>query len=179
LRTRRPSGVLVLLDGDVDLPAKEPFCPGKLGRDIAGIAKEEGGGTMFSLASVFALQEYESWLIAGIESLSGRPLPDGRSGVRAGVAAPERDLEAHPRDAKGWLRKHMDAPYKPTSHQGPLTKLLIEQSFPTRLTDMPSFQRLLRAVTELVGAMQAGRHIVTPTKPAPPGTGQPADNPAS
>jgi hypothetical protein len=62
----------------------------------------------------------------------------------------------------------MDVPYKPTLHQAPLTKLLTEQPFPEPLNAMPSFQRLRRAVKELVDGMQSGKHVVTPADPNPP-----------
>jgi len=38
--------------------------------------------------------------------------------------APEGDLEASPRDAKGWLRAIVDGGYKPTRDQAALTRLV-------------------------------------------------------
>lgn len=75
-------------------------------------------GDLFSVAVVFACREYESWLIAGVESLSGKRLMGGLAGVRAGTHPPEGDLEASLRDAKGWLKKVMESGYKERRDQG-------------------------------------------------------------
>lgn len=165
IRSHRPSGILLLLDGDVDLPKKEILCPGRLSRELCQVAREAGGGKMFSFAAVFALQEYESWLIAGVESLRGRALHDGRPGIRADAAAPERDLEGAPRDAKRWLKQHSACGYNSTTEQEPLTRLLLERPFPTRLAAMPSFQRLQRAVSRLIEGMRTGNHVLSPEPP--------------
>jgi len=117
---------------------------------------------------VFACQEYESWLIAGVEALAGRPLPpDGRPGVHPGTTAPAGNLELAPRDAKKWLGKHMASGYKPTMDQGPLTKLLVENLGPVRQRALRSFRRLETALQELVNAIRSGNHIVTPEKSEP------------
>jgi hypothetical protein len=162
VRSHHPAGVMVLLDGDGNLPRKEPFCAGKLGRELCQIARDEGGGTMFSLAAVFAMKEYESWLIGGVESLRGQPLADGRPGIRIDAEAPPGNLEDSPRDAKQWLKNNSDCGYKPTTEQEPLTQLLVKRPFPDRLTDMPSFQRLERALIRLLAGMKTGNHILSP-----------------
>jgi hypothetical protein len=112
------------------------------------------------------MQEYESWLIGGVESLAGRPLPDGRPGIRAGTEAPPQDLERTTRGAKGWLGRHM-APgsYKETLDQEPLTRLLVEDLGPLRRRGMPSFLRLERALRQLVEAIRSNSHVVTPAPP--------------
>ena len=64
------------------------FCAANVARRLAKEATRARGGELFSVATVFACQEYESWLIAGVESLAGRPLKDGRPGVKSGTAPP-------------------------------------------------------------------------------------------
>jgi hypothetical protein len=159
-------GVLLFLDGDVRARRQESFCAAKLARELSSIARTEGAGQVFSVATVFALREYESWLIAGVESLAGKLLPDGRPGVRAGTLAEPGDLEAAPRDAKGWLNRHMESGYKPTTDQGPLTSLLVEDLGPLRTRCLRSLRRLENAVRLLTEAFRSGNHIVTPEQPA-------------
>jgi hypothetical protein len=166
IRTRRPSGILLLLDGDVDLPKKERFCPGRLSRELCHVAREEGAGKMFSLAAVFAIQEYESWLIAGLENLRGLRLHDDRPGIRGDAVAPEGNLESAPRNAKKWLRQNSDCGYNPTTEQEPFTRLLVKKAIPERLGAMPSFQRLQRAITGLLDGMKTGNHILSPEPPS-------------
>ncbi|HXG12219.1 MAG TPA: DUF4276 family protein [Gemmataceae bacterium] len=154
-------GILLLLDGDVRLAKRRSFCARDIGCELSRLARQEGAGSLFSVASVLALQEFESWLIAGIDAIAGKPLPDGRPGVRAGTTAPAGDLEVTPRDAKQWLRQHMDSGYKPTTDQEPLTRLLIEDLGPLRARGMRSFRRLESALKQLV-AVRSGRHVATP-----------------
>jgi hypothetical protein len=170
-KKRDLGGVLLLLDGDVTLPRREPFCAKKLALELAEQAKQEGAGTLFSLACVFALQEYESWLLGGVEALAGKLLsPDDRPGIEAGTLPPAGDLEAAPRDAKGWLGRHMAAgTYKPTLDQEPLTRLLVQDLAPLRQRSMRSFRRFEAAVGQLVQAIRSGAHVVTPpSAPAAP-----------
>jgi hypothetical protein len=162
---KRPNlgGVLLLLDGDVSLAKGEEFCAARVGQDLSRRARKEGAGTLFSVASVFALQEFESWLIAGVESLAGKLLPpDNRPGVKEGVTVPEGNLEAAPRDAKKWLRQHMHSAYKQTIDQEPLTRLLVEDLGPLRSSGLRGFRRLKKALQELTNAIRSGTHIVTP-----------------
>jgi hypothetical protein len=164
-RTRRPLGaVLLVMDGDVDRLLGKPFCPRDLGCYLSRRACEAGGGRTFSVASVFALREYESWLIAGVESLAGKLLPNGRAGVRAGVVPPGGDLEAM-RDAKGWLNRQMASGYKPTTDQKPLTELADIDLI--RRRNLRSFRRLASAVEQLVGAVRTGVHVATPAESSP------------
>jgi len=68
---KRPNlgAVLLLADGDMDLVAKgKPFCPGLCALALSERARTVGAGATFSVASVFARQELESWLIAGVRS---------------------------------------------------------------------------------------------------------------
>ncbi len=155
-------GVLLFLDGDVRARPAEPFCAATVARELSRIARRAGAGKVFSVATVFALREYESWLIAGVETLAGKRLPGDRPGVRAGTPAEPGDLEVAPRDAKGWLSKHMESGYKATTDQGPLTSLLVDDLGPLRRRGLRSLRRLENAVNLLTEALRSGNHIVTP-----------------
>lgn len=163
---KRPNfgGVLLLVDGDMDTmdgtSRGKPFCAKDAGKRLSDRAQAVGAGKIFSVASVFAMQEFESWLIAGAASLAGISLSDGRLGVRAGTIVPANNLEQEPRDAKLWLRKNMSSGYKPAVDQRPLTeKVNIDL---IRQRKVRSFSRLEKALKELVNAFQTGTHIVTP-----------------
>ena len=52
-------------------------------QDFLPARQKVGAGKLFSVAIVFVCMEFESWLIAGIESLLGKPFSDGRKGFRA------------------------------------------------------------------------------------------------
>jgi len=162
-RRRHLGGVLLLLDGDVPPTGQRVFCPGEVGRDFSRRAREAGAGVLFSVASVFAMQEYESWLIGGIEGRAGRQLPDGRPGIMAGTQAPLQDIEQTIRGAKGWVGRHMESgTYKETTDQVQLTRLLIEDLGPLRQRGLSSFSRLERALRQLVDGIRSGTHVVTP-----------------
>lgn len=168
---RNLGGVLLLLDGDLKGFREEQYCAKKAAQFLSERAREAGAGILFSVATVFALQEYESWLIAGIDTLAGKKLPDGRPGVCLGATCPEGDLEVAPRGAKGWLQQHMASGYKPTVDQAPLTKLLLEDLASIRARNMRSFRRLESALEQLVRAIRSGKHALTPaleSAPDPP-----------
>jgi len=101
---------------------------------------------------VFACQEFESWLIAGVESLAGKPLKDGRPGVKAGIAPPDKNLEAAPRDAKRWLRKATVSGYSPARDQAALAKIVDLDLIRNR--PMRSFRRLENALSQIVSAIR-------------------------
>jgi len=149
-------GILQVLDGDS--PA---LCAWKDAARLAERAKEIGAGTTFSLACVFACREYETWLLAAIESLAGRERSDGRAGVRAGAVKPEGDLELAPRDAKRKLGELMIAGYKPMKDQAALTQLVDLNVL--RGSELRSFKRLETALRQLALAIQTGEHVSTPT----------------
>jgi hypothetical protein len=152
---------LLLLDGDSKTTAPgQPFCAMHAGRRLAEAAREVGAGTMFSAAIVFACMEFESWLIAGAESLVGKPFPDGRTGLPRAVQSLPPNPEVAPRDAKGWLRQNMPNGYKETVDQAELTGLVDLGAI--RRKEMRSFRRLEAAVRELVEAIRLGQPIVTP-----------------
>src|SRR5262249_42034997 len=138
LKRRNVGGVLLVLDGDIRRVAKTEFCAAKVARSLASEAASVGGGVRFSVAVVFARQEYESWLIAGVDSLAGKRLPDGRM-IAKHAKAPVGDLEQNPRDAKGWLNGVIEDGYKPTRDQAALTDLVDLQAVRNR--NMRSFRR--------------------------------------
>ncbi len=153
--------VLLLLDGDITKIQGEKFCAAKMAKRLAEEAKRARGGELFSVATVFACQEYESWLIAGVESLSGKPLEDGRLGVKAGTMPPDMDLELAPRDAKRWLSKVMASGYSPVKDQAPLTEIVDLQLIRNR--PMRSFRRFENAVSEIVSAVRNESPLVSPS----------------
>lgn len=165
---KRPKlgAVLLVQDGDLVRIRREEFCPVRFARRLGGQARTVGAGTTFSLATVFARQEYESWLLPCVDHLAGVPLPDGRPGIRAGVTAPEGDLEEAPRDAKRWLDGQMDGGYKETRDQEPLTQLMIHHLDAIRSRGLRSFRRLENALAQLLASLRSGRHTVTPADPA-------------
>lgn len=159
---KRPNvgGVLLLLDGDVQKVGAESFCAANVAKSLATAAKAAGGGVKCSVAVVFARQEFESWLIAGVGSLAGKRLPDGRS-IDANAQAPDGDLEEGPRDAKGWLGGVIEGGYKPTRDQAALTNLVDLET--VRARNLRSFKRLESALSDLIKAIRSGNHVVTPS----------------
>lgn len=155
-------GVLLLQDGDVEAWRGQHFCACKAGRDLSRRARDAGAGSLYSVAAVFACQEFESWLIAGIESLAGKTLANGRIIVPADVKVPESDLEQHPRGAKGWLNQCIPAGYNPSTDQAPLTRAVDLNAI--RQRNLRSFCRLESALRQLVEAIRSGKHIVTPSE---------------
>ena len=78
-------GVLLLLDGDSDYvwnasgPVKtQPFCVMQAAKILAQEARKVGAGSHFSVAVVFACQEFESWFIAAANYFVGKHFPDNR-----------------------------------------------------------------------------------------------------
>jgi hypothetical protein len=161
---RRPNlgAVLLVQDGDLGRIRGEDFCAARFGARLSQWARSAGAGTGFSAATVFACQEYESWILACVDRLAGLPLPDGRPGGGPGTSAPAGDLEVAPRGAKGWLDQHMDAGYKPTRDQESLTKLMADHVDVVRTRALRSFRRLEHALQQIVNAARTGTHVVTP-----------------
>jgi Domain of unknown function (DUF4276) len=160
-KTRRPlGGVLLVIDGDVERIRGKQFCAQVVAKYLSQKAVEAGAGSLFSVGTVFALREYESWLIAGADSYAGKRLPDGRSGLNPNATAPTGDLESTLRDAKGWLRRNMVSGYKPTTDQKAPTQVVDLNTI--RARNLRSFRRVESALAQLVGAMRSGKHVVTP-----------------
>src|SRR5262249_32028437 len=162
---KRPhlGAVLLFLDGDARAIEGGPFCARQVACRLAQRARRVGAGTTFSVAVVFACREYESWFIACVEHLAGKPLPpDDRPGIRDGTPAFPSDPEVNPRDAKGWLGQRMHAGYKETRDQEPLTRLLTDQLPHLRGRPVRSFRRLENALLQLIGAIRSGTPVATP-----------------
>ncbi len=156
LKKPNVGGILLLLDGDVDLKNKEPFCAMTVARELAMEAQSVGAGATFSVACVFACLEFESWLIAAAPGMG--ILPDGRE-----LTLPEQypeNPEKAPRAAKAWLNGALSGGYRETLDQSALTKAIDLEVL--RNANLRSFQRLENAVTELVSAMRTGNHIASP-----------------
>ncbi|MGI8979476.1 MAG: DUF4276 family protein [Pirellulaceae bacterium] len=155
-------GVLLLLDGDC--PSRslrgEKFCSKVFAGRLAKVAVDEGAGTSFSVAIVFACREFESWIIAGIESLAGRDLPNPATRVEAATTPPEGDLESNPRDAKGWLGKHMVNGYSAPRDQAVLAREVDLNLI--RSKGMRSFARFESAIRQLITSFQHSVSIATP-----------------
>jgi len=154
------AGIILLIDGDCDgepvftSQGRKRFCAATIAEFMASRATEAGAGALFSLAVVFARQEYESWLIAGNTSMNLR--------LRAGVALLDGDLEVAPRGAKEWLVSHRQGGYKPTQHQKELTQSLDLHVLQQK---MRSFRHLEKALCEIIVATREGRYVLSPTPP--------------
>ncbi len=159
-KRREIGAVLLVLDGDNPRIQGEVFCAAKVAKKLAQEAIRARGGDLFSVATVFACQEYESWLIAGVESLSGKRLKDGRPGVKAGAKPPDGDLESAPRDAKRWLSNVMASGYNPVKDQAPLTEIVDWDLVRNR--PMRSFRRLENAVSQIVSAIRSESPLTSP-----------------
>jgi hypothetical protein len=158
---RRPNlgGVLAVFDGDArTFPAgsPSPFCAAVAATSMAVAAAETGAGSIFSLAVVFACVEYETWIIAGAESLAGKSFKDGRPALPPGVKVPAGDAESH---GKRLLEEHCPG-YRPTRDQSPLTELL--DLSVVRAKKLRSFARLEHAIDQLLEAVGRGAVISTP-----------------
>jgi hypothetical protein len=161
LKYRDLAAVLLVVDGDLEEVGNgQPFCPGQCALGLSTRARSVGAGAEFSVASVFARQEYESWLIAGVASLAGRNAGGGLAGVAEGAVSPDGDLEVAPRGAKEWLSKHMARGYREALHQASLTRL-VDISL-IRERNMRSFRRLEVSLKALVNAARTGQHVVLP-----------------
>ena len=81
---KRPDfgGCVLLLDGDSSTKVDgQPFCAMRAAQRLAAEAQKVGAGHQFSVAIVFACMEFESWLIAGVESLVDKLLYRPPKGV--------------------------------------------------------------------------------------------------
>lgn len=157
---RDAAAVLAVFDGDAQrFPAgsTSAFCANTAAKFMATAARDAGAGTTFSLAVVFACVEYETWLVAGAESLAGKKLADGQITLPASIQPPPGNPESH---GKGWLERHMPH-YRPTRDQAPLTDLVDFNV--VRSKNLRSFKRLENAIEQLLAATKSGSHISTPT----------------
>ncbi len=128
-----PQGaVLVVVDADDD-------CAKTAGPSIRERAEKARPDRQVGM--VLPVREFEAWLVASAESLSGH------RGLSSGLAAPADPEAVH--DAKGWLSARMTAGrvYSPRVDQAALTQALdfglAERS--------RSFRKLLRELERLAG----------------------------
>ena len=142
-------GAMILLDLEDQLPCEEGPA---LAEEIAALQS-----LPFPVVVVFAYREYESWFLAGLESIANDSalFPNGTTYPN--------DPEAK-RGAKEELDKRMPAlvKYKEVLHQAEFTRLLrFEEA-----RRAPSFRRLERALGELLAAVDAdgGAGVVSPRK---------------
>ncbi len=169
-KTRKDVGaVLLVLDADANrVPGNwasyttkyksTDFCPYRVAAMLAHEARASRAGEAFSLAAVFAVQEFEAWLVAGIESLRGITLAERRGIVPAGAAVPPIDIESK-RDAKGLLESIVRG-YNPSLDQAILAAKVDLSAVAARSR---SFRRLQSALSQLADAVRAGKAIVSPT----------------
>lgn len=153
-------GILLILDGDIKKVNGNNFCHVSVAHELSKAALKAGAAEIFSVAVVFAIKEYESWLLTNLKAFAGKELPDG-SHVKEEPSIPEGNLEEFTRGAKEYLSAQINGSYKPIRHQAFLTKALNLEL--VRQADMRSFRRLEKAISELVEAIQTEKPIVTPS----------------
>jgi len=153
-KRKNVGAMLLLLDGDHDTKSfhtpqgHRSFCTAEFATLLAQQAQAVGAGRDFSLAVVFARQEYESWLIAGCPEFQAR--------------APQSPAEIEQsKGAKGWIEKHRHSAYKPTRHQAELTEQLNINA--PLLNKLRSFTRFRDAISQLVQAVRDNHPVCTPT----------------
>jgi len=168
-RTRRNlAAVLLVLDGDLDrvpetwTPYSDryrstDFCPFRVAAMLGQEARSSRAGDAFSLATVFAMREFEAWLVAGVEGLRGLPLPEERGAVPGTAAFPGIDIETK-RDAKGELRAIISG-YSEMLDQGVLAANV---DLDRALERCRSFRRFENAIRQLADAVRNGAATVTP-----------------
>ena len=144
-------GILVLLDADDDCPVKEVH---KL------IERTQALNLQQSVRIVYANREYETWILASIDSEQG-----GRIRASLGIDGSESyqgDVDCI--HAKSWLKGKMPRgrSYKETSDQRPLTAFIDIEHTQRRSR---SFRRFCHAVEELVEGVELGEQAVTPGAP--------------
>jgi hypothetical protein len=143
------SGILVLMDADED-------CAKTLAEAFS--ARIRKTGARYPVVSVIAKYEYETWLLASVETIAGHEL-DGKSGLPGDLVCPENVEEFS--GVKGWftLRFPKGRPYKEPEDQPAMTRLLDIELVSQRSR---SFRRLCHAVEEMVEAIDGGQVVVTP-----------------
>jgi uncharacterized protein DUF4276 len=124
--------ILLLLDSDDD-------CAAELGPEL--LARMRAVRADRRLSVVLACREFESWFLAGAESLCGRR---GLAGDLTSPADPEAI-----RGAKEWLTARLegDRRYVETLDQAALAAILDLQ----QARRAPSFERFCRKMTRLLG----------------------------
>jgi hypothetical protein len=143
------SGILVLMDADED-------CAKTLAEGFSVRIRKMGA--KHPVVSVIANYEYETWLLASVESIAGHDF-EGKPGLPAGLQSPE-NVETLS-GIKGWFtaRFPKGRPYKETEDQPAMTRLIDIEIVRQRSR---SFRRLCHAVEQIVEAIDNGQMIVTP-----------------
>ena len=144
-------GVVLLLDADVC-----STCPIEVAKVLAEAAQPIAAAGAMSVCPVFAFQEFESWLLAGLNK--GVVLADGRA-----VAPSEAGVDfGSIRDAKGRLKKLMEGnSYRPTRDQLLLTDAV---DWDTVKSNMRSYRRLDSAVRQIIQAVNDDTFVVSPVE---------------
>lgn len=161
-------GILLVLDGEPEpVPPKwisyinryntRDFCARRVAAVLASDAQSARAGEVFSLAAVFAVKEFEAWLVAGVESLRGVALAENRGTVPSTASAPAGDIEAK-RDAKKQLRELVPG-YEQSLDQGILAAKVDIEVVAKRCR---SFCRLRNAISQLADAVRSGKPMVSP-----------------
>lgn len=156
---RQADGVLLILDGDCALNKQTVFCAKSIAHQFARIAVEEGAGRKFSASTVFALKEFESWLLAGSAGLAGQELLNRRAVISKDFVVPSGDLEDCPRNAKGVFSFALGG-YRETTDQAAITRMVDLDAI--RARGMRSFRRLENAIDEMLLAFREDRHVASP-----------------
>lgn len=161
LATRQvASGIILLIDGDALPPQPQGVkCPFGAAKALVEIARRAGAGQRFSFASVFAMQEFETWMIAGARSISANDT-SGKYRLREDVNFPLGNIEEHPRNAKDWFVYNMRNGYTPTADLKNIVQLADLHEIQNR--NLRSFRRLENAVHEICTAVVRGVHVATP-----------------
>jgi hypothetical protein len=167
------AGVLLVLDGDIDkVPSSwssyvkqfgPTFCPCHVAAILAAVARGQGAGSRFSVAVVFAMKEFETWIVAGIEGIRNIELASRRGRVSLSVSYPATTIALEDvRDAKGLLCEQVPE-YKQS-----LDQAILADEFDLQLasTRSRSFRRMSSALSQLVTAVRNGQPVVTPTLPS-------------
>jgi hypothetical protein len=154
-KRRNFSAGLLIVDGDLDRLFQKPFCARETASLLAQYAERWGAGSRFSIAVVIARQEFESWLIPGFVEKFNTQAAAGSASLDVPA-----DLEAAPRDAKGWLRQRRQGGYSPSADQAVLAQSINLDAI--RRLQLRSFRRLESAVGQLVKAMMEGVTISSP-----------------
>jgi len=131
-------GIVVIFDADDD-------CAATLGPQLTEFAREHIES--IPVYVVLAVREYESWLLASIDSLKGK------AGLRQDPELPSGGPESK-RDAKGWIERNMiERPYVETLHQAKMTNWL---DVNLAAKNSRSFRKLLNDVEDLVERVRDG-----------------------
>lgn len=168
LERKNLGAVLLVLDGDVSRVSKDwksyadrfktdAFCARDVAATLAEDARGARAGEVFSVAVVFAMKEFEAWLLAGVESLRGVPLADNRAKVPDDAVCPNISLE-DARGAKGRLQKIIPD-YQQSLDQGVLGEAVDLDVLDKKCR---SFRRFCSAIQQLTDAVRKGQHVTTP-----------------